>query len=195
MKIKRFNNLWTMGLIIFGALLILFYALKIICPSFVVGVAEMPSIVKFGTFVDSHWCSYHLFNGITSFIVMFFYCGACCKTKRLDYIECCAIAFSIVMSIIIQEFFTNFFVYYNFMGYIFLPLFIAFKRKLNDFSIFYATCICFLVTTIAQCMSLEIRGIYSIVVYPNTATYLVLLIDLYIWNVLIYLFFNARKEK
>ena len=60
MKVKRFENLWTMGLIIFGCLLAILYLLKLIVPEFVVGVAEIPQIVEFGNYVDSHDWAYYL---------------------------------------------------------------------------------------------------------------------------------------
>lgn len=194
MKIKKFGNIWTMGLIIFGSLLAILYLAKLLFPSFVVEVAELPRIVQFGEWVDSHWWSYDIFNGLTSFFILYLYCCACCRVRKLDYCECCAIVASIIMSVLVQDFWQNFFVYYNFMVYVFLPMLIVFKRKIKDVSVFYSTCACFLITTLAQCVSLEIRGIYSVVSYPNTATYIVLLIDLYIWSVLLYLFFNNKKE-
>ena len=45
MKIKKFNNLWAMGLILCGVLLVAFYVAKIFFPEFIVGVAEEPAIV------------------------------------------------------------------------------------------------------------------------------------------------------
>ena len=68
MKVKRFNNLWAMGLILFGAILIAFYIVKIFFPQFIVGVAEIPSIVAFGNYVDSHEWAKQLFNIATVFL-------------------------------------------------------------------------------------------------------------------------------
>jgi hypothetical protein len=183
-----------MGLIIFGALLILFYALKLICPNFVVGVAETPSIVKFGNFVDRNLWACHLFNGITSYFVMLLYTCACCRIKCFNAKEHFYLFVNVLSAILVQVYLPNFALYYNFMGYLIMPLIICLSRKLQDFSIFYFTCICFVITTIAQCLSLEIRGIYSIISYPNTATYFVLLIDAYIWNCLLYLYSNYDKK-
>ena len=41
MKVKRFNNLWAMGLILCGVLLVAFYVIKIIYPEFIIGIAEI----------------------------------------------------------------------------------------------------------------------------------------------------------
>lgn len=83
-KIKRFNNLWTMGLILCGILLIVFYISKIFFPEWIVGVAETPEIVKFGEFVDSHWWAYYLFTFATSYIGGYVYTCACCKQRVLN---------------------------------------------------------------------------------------------------------------
>lgn len=193
MKIKRFNNLWTMGLILTMTILVILYIFKLISPKFIIKIAETKNILKFGNYVDNHlWC-YYLFNGFTSYIIMFLYTCACCRILKLDLIENIVLVASIILSFVVQRFFPTLYLSYNFMGYIFLPLIVVFKRKLSTISIFYSTCICFLITTLAQYLSLEIRGISTLINYPNTATYFVLLIDLYIWNILLYLFYNYKK--
>lgn len=193
MKIKKFENLWTMGLIIMMSILVVLYVFKLISPKFIIKIAETKYILKLGNYVDNHlWC-YYLFNGLTSYIIIFLYTCACCRILKLDLIENIIIIVSICLSFIIQKFLPTLYLSYNFMGYIFLPLIVAFRRKLSNISIFYSTCICFLITTLAQYLSLEIRGISTLVNYPNTATYFVLLIDLYIWNILLYLFYNYKK--
>lgn len=51
MKVKRFNNLWAMGLILCGVLLIAFYVAKIFFPEFIIGIAETPRLVEIGTYL------------------------------------------------------------------------------------------------------------------------------------------------
>ena len=104
MKIKRFKNLWAMGLLLFGALLIAFYLLKIFFPKFIVGVAEIPSIVTFGNYVDSHWWAIALFNGITSFISLYLYGCACCRIEKANFIENVSILILIIFSQIITKY-------------------------------------------------------------------------------------------
>jgi hypothetical protein len=84
MKVKKFKNLWTMGLILFGAILIALYVAKIFFPEFIVGIAEIESVVKFGEYVDTHLWAYYLFTSITSFVIAYFYCCACCRRKYLE---------------------------------------------------------------------------------------------------------------
>jgi hypothetical protein len=193
MKVKKFDNIWTMGLILFGAIMLFFFIAKLFFPKWVVCVAETPQIVEFGTFIDSNIWAYHLFNGATSFLLMYFYTCACCRIEKFDILECGILIINIVISIPISIFIPNFAFAYNIMGYIIMPLILTIKRKLDDFKIFYSLCISFLSTTICQTFSLEIRGINTIISYPNTATYFILLIDLYICNILLYLYFNFKK--
>ena len=49
MKVKRFNNLWAMGLILCGVLLIAFYVAKIFFPEFIVG--EFADLHPNGTYL------------------------------------------------------------------------------------------------------------------------------------------------
>ena len=72
MKVKRFNNLWAMGLILFGAILVAFYLAKIFFPEFIIAIAEIPSIVNIGNYIDSHLWLYYLVNGN---LMDTFYCG------------------------------------------------------------------------------------------------------------------------
>lgn len=193
MKVKRFNNLWAMGLILFGAILVAFYVAKIFFPEFIVGVAEIPSIVDFGNYVDSNLWAYYLFNFVTSMITMFFFCCACCRIKSLKLIEWVILGCLTILSYSISVYLPALSFAYNNVLYILVPLIIAILRKDNRSNIFYSTAICFVITSIAQAMSLTIRDISTLIAYPNTAVYFVLLIDLYIWNILLYLFYNYEK--
>lgn len=195
MKIKRFENLWTMGLIIFGVLLVAFYLAKIIFPSFVVGVAQTPRIVEFGNFVDSHLWAYHIFNGATSFLILYFYTCACCRICKLYCKETLILIAHILLSHLIEVFLPNQLLAFNFIAYLSIPLIIVAIREIKDYKIFYSTAICFIISTIAQSFSLEIRGISTLISYPNTATFCVLLIDVYIWNILLYNYFNFKESK
>lgn len=194
MKVKRFKNLWTMGLILFGSILVVLYIAKIFFPTFVVSVAEIPAIVKFGNYVDTHKWAYYLFNFINSMIIMFFYCCACCRTKTLKIVELLTLAVLTILSYPIAIYLPNLSFAYNNVLYLLMPLVIMLLRKNKDSNVFYSTAISFVITSMAQAMSLEIRGISTLISYPNIATLFVLLIDLHIWNILLYLYFNYKGE-
>ena len=176
-RIKRFNNLWTMGLILFCVILIVLYILKIFFPEFVIRIVEIPRIVKFGDYIDSHWWAYYLVNGAISYFTMFLYTCACCRIKALNVVECLLLFAITVLSYVIEKFLPNQLLAYNFCGYVVMPLIVAINRKIKDYKIFYSTVISFIVTTVAQSLSLAIRDISNLITYPNTATFLILAID------------------
>ena len=195
MRIKKFYNLWTMGLIASGAILVFLYFLKLVFPEYYIGVAQNPNIVKFGELVDGNIWTIYLFNFVTSFVALYFYTCACCRIKKLKATEMAVEAGIIIGSYLVEMFLPEQSLAYNFIGYLIIPLLVACMRKLQDPKIFYSTCICFIATTFAQSLSLSIRDISTAISYPNTATYFVLLIDGYIWNILLYNYFNFRREQ
>lgn len=194
MKIKKFKNLWTMGLIIFGALLVTLYVTKLIFPEFVIGVAQIDVIVQFGNYVDTHKWAHYLFNGMLSLFGLYFYCCACCRLKKLNSKELLIIVVSILLYYIIEEFVPSFLFVYNNVLYILLPFLFVLLRKETNINVMYSTSVCFTITSIAQVLSLYIRDISTLITYPNTATLFILLIDGYIWNLLLYFYFNNKRR-
>lgn len=194
MKIKKFNNIWTMGLIIFGVILVGLYIIKLIFPDFIIGVAETPTIVEIGEYIDNNIWAYYLFNFITSFIILYFYCCACCRVKFLNGLDILFVIMAIALSYLIEICLPSFSFVYNNIMYIALPLVLVATHKTKDFGVFYSTATCFIVTSVAQVLSLYIRDISTLVSYPNSATYFILLIDAYIWNILLYCFYNFKRR-
>ena len=195
MKVKRFNNLWAMGLILFGAILVAFYLTKLLFPKFIVGVAEIPRIVEIGNFIDSHKWLYCIVNGFISFFTMYLFSCACCKIKLLSLLECLILAFIIAISFPIGDYLPSVSFAYNNIVYLLMPLIIILLRKEKHKNIFIPSAVCYIITSIAQSMSLVIRDISTLISYPNTATFFILIIDGTIWNVLLYLYFNYKGEK
>ena len=165
MKIKKFNNLWTMGLIIFGAILVAFYLAKLIFPEFVVELAQIESVVKFGEFVDTHKWAYYLFTFLVSFITYYFYCGACCRKNRLSFIDFGLIAFSMILLFVIEAFLPNYYFGANMVIMIVLPTIICRIDKKEGIKYLYSTALTFGVYSIAQILSLEIRGISTLIAF------------------------------
>lgn len=183
-----------MGLIIFGAILVGLYLTKLIFPEFVVKVAEVEGIVKVGTYIDTHEWAYYSINCITSFAIMYFYSCACCRTKKLNYRDTIVVLFMVILGLAIEKYVNEFSFVYNNTLYLTLPLVLVLLNKLNNFKIFYSTAVCFVISSFAQVLSLYIRDIGMMVSCFNTATYFVLLIDLYIWTGLLYLFYNYKRR-
>jgi hypothetical protein len=187
MKVKRFDNLWLMGLIISGAILGAVYILKFFFPAFVIEVAHIDSIVKIGHFIDEHKWAWYLASFIVSFVIYYFYCCACCKVKKLNGKYIIAIIACILGMFVIKEISDNIYMGVNFISLVALPCIMK-----GDFK---ATTISFAVVNIVQPMTLEIRGLALMVTDFNFATALILMIDYYIIEFLLYFYFNYKKEE
>ena len=194
MKVKRFKNLWAMGLLLFGAILIAFYIAKIFFPQFIIGVAELPSIVKFGNYVNSHKWANHLFNIFTSFTLNYVYFCACCRTYKLNLKQFLVLVVYIITLRLISLFAPTSYTPINYLTMVLVPFTMCLVDKnLND-KTFVSTIICFSVDIITQLLSLKIRDIVIMSTNLNPATFFILLIDALIWRVLLYLYFNYKNK-
>lgn len=195
MKIKKFNNLWTMGLIIFIGILLTIYLVKIINPAFIVGVAETESVVKFGQYIDTHKWAYYLAGGIISFIAGYLYCCACCKKTKLSLVQTIMVVVYVILSLLGQTFIPQYFSVIDICLLIIMPLIINLMDKNNDSSKIYSLGVTFIINNVSQIISLQIRDIGLMISQYNFATCLILLIDGYIWLFILYFYFNFKKEK
>jgi hypothetical protein len=195
MKVKRFNNLWTMGLIIFGALLVGFYVLKMVCPQFIVGVAEIPSIVKFGNFVDSNLFAFYFVDGIVSLFVGFIHCAACCRKRQLSYKSYIIIIGFTIFLYLVSYFIPHQYMILNCAVFAFMPFVVCiFENNLNG-KTFISTSICVFVDFLAQVISMEIKDITLLATHLNSATFFIMLIDVVIWRMLFYFYFNCKEKE
>lgn len=185
MKVKKFNNLWLMGLIICAGLLVVIYFIKLLFPNFVIEISHIDSIVKFGVFIDSHiWLSY-IVNGILSYIICYLICCACCGKKFLSWKEDLIILTTIVVVYLSREFMPKQYTVINLCSTLILPL--IFKGK------FFNTVIVFTCTNLLQTITLEIRNLSTMVFSFNFATMIILMVDYYVVLALLYLIFNYKK--
>jgi hypothetical protein len=186
MKIKRFDNLWLMGVIISGAILGIIYLLKIFFPSFVIEVAHIESIVNIGHYIDQHKWAWYLASFSLSFFVCYFTFCACCRKKTLTVKETIITIACILILYAIKEFLPSQYTSLNISIMVFMPM--LFK---GDFK---ATSISFIVMNFMQTLTLEIRGLALMISDFNFATLIVLCIDSYIIVWLLYCYFNFNKE-
>ena len=187
MKIKRFNNLWFMGLLLSAIILGSIYLIKIFMPHFVIEVAHIESIVNIGHYIDTHPWAWYAATSIFSFVNYYLICCACCKKKYLVAKEILMIVATILILFVAREFLPNQYTSLNISSMVVLPFLIK-----GDFK---ATTIVFVFTNFLQTITGEIRGILSMVSDFNYATLMVLTIDFYIVSVLFYFYFNYEKEK
>lgn len=194
MKIKRFNNLWTMGLIILVGILVTIYCVKIINPTFIVGVAETESIVKVGQFIDSHKWAYYIITTLVSFVVYWLFCCASCRKSKLNWKENLVIVITIIILFICEKYFS--FMYYeiNMLSMIIVPAIILKMNNQTSIKYLYSVITCTTINFISQALSLQIRNIGLMIASYNYATLIVLLIDAYIWLFVLYCYFNIKKE-
>lgn len=183
-----------MGLILFGSILTFFYIAKLFFPQFIVGVAELPSIVRFGKFVDTHAWAYHLYNIFVGFLSQYIFTCACCRKAKLNWKQSL-----IVLSFMITLRFISVFMpeHYSAMNYVVLYL-IPFVLCLIDKNVnsktFISTSVCFCVDIVSQVLSIQIRNLVPLSTKLNIATITILLIDGWIWRTLLYLFFNNENK-
>lgn len=194
MKIKRFNNLWTIGLISVIAIQVLILALKFIVPEFVVGVAQIESVVKFGEYIDTHEWANLLFTFVIGFASTYFYLCACLRKRKVGIKEIIGICVYIILSIIASKFAIDYYTLIDMMLLIILPCVFIFWNKSEDKDHLMSLSITYVVHNVAQVFSLLIRDIIFLVQYPNTATFTILAIDGIIWLVILYFYFNNIKE-
>ena len=195
MRIKKFNNLWTMGLIICAVLLVVIYLLKLIVPSFVVGVAEVDFIVRFGEYIDSHEWAYYIYTFITSFATYFVYTCACARKKCLNWKDCILVSAIILLLFGVQLWLPDYYLALNMLSLVAVPALVIALDKRTDVKYLYSLTICFTIEMFAEILSVLIRDIPAMITYPNSATYTILLIDVFIWEVLLYNYYNYKEDK
>ena len=187
MKIKRFKNLWLMGLILSASILGVIYLLKLRFPQFVIEVAHIDSIVKIGHYIDTHKWAWYSASIILSFFVCYFTFCACCKKRNLTTKEIIITLSVILFLYVIKEFLPTQFTSLNISIMVFIPM--LFK---GDFK---ATSISFALMNFVQTITLDIRGLSLMISDFNFATLLVLMIDYYTLIILLYLYFNYKMDK
>lgn len=194
MRIKRFNNLWTMGLMLCGIALLGVYITKLFFPSFIVGVAEIPNIVKFGNFVDTHLWAYYLVNGIISYGLSYLICCAIVHKRSLSIKQNIVCLIAVIFLFIIQKVFPLVFVEFNYATMIITPTICLLLDNKTNIKHLYSLAIVLSCHWIAQGLTLCIRDISTLISYPNTATFMILMIDMYIWLFLFYFYYNYKEE-
>ena len=186
MKVKRFKNLWTMGLILSAVILGAIYLLKIFMPHFVIGVAHIDRIVEIGHYIDTHKWAWYVASITLTFFIFYFLCCASSGRKKLEIKELfimCAVFLSVY---IVREFANEYYMAFNYVSMIVAPCLC--KGKMIN------TTICFSSLMFLQVATLSIRNLATMISDANFATLLILMIDYYILIILLYLAFNYKKE-
>lgn len=187
MKVKRFSNLWLMGIILCFAILVAIYIFKIFFPTIVIEVAQIESITRIGHYIDTHKWAWYIANITLSIINLYIYCCACSSQTKLSIRETIVVVSIVLFAYLIKAILPNYFTTINYIIMVVTPLIT--KGCLKN------TAICFSMLNILQILTLEIRGIGLLVSDFNFATLLILMIDYYIFTIFLYLYFNFKRRK
>lgn len=187
MKVKKFNNLWTMGIILMGAMLLFVFALKFISPELVIEIAHIESIVKIGRYIDTHKWAWYIASFLLSYFVYYLLCCACCSKPKLNLKENAIIILTIIILYLIKDFLPTYYMTINYISIILLPCIMK--------GSFAKTVMYFTITNLMQIITLEIRNLSIMIIDFNYATLLILMIDYYISLVLLYFAFNYKKRE
>lgn len=193
-KIKRFKNLWTMGLILCGALLVTFYVIKIFFPQFIISIAETPRIVKIGTAIQSNKWYLHLFNIVVGYISGYIFCCACCRSYRLGWRGSLVLLASVIALRLVAEFIPQHYTTINYVNFVFTPFMVCVSERKISAKTFISTAVCFTVDLTFQVLSMLVRNLPALSTNLNIVSVIILLIDGYIWRVMLYLFFNYKTK-
>lgn len=194
MKIKRFNNLWTMGLILTGAILVLFYIAKIFFPELIISIAETPRVVKFGNFVQSNKWRFQAFNFVSGYIHGYILCCACCRSYKLNWKSNIILFLISLILILVSEFYPMQYTSLNCASMVIAPFLMCLANKKLSKETFTSTIVCFSLELLFEFLSLVIRNLLVMTKQQNVATMCILMIDLFIWRVILYLFFNNKNK-
>lgn len=184
MKVKRFSNLWLMGIILCFAILVAIYTFKIFFPTIVIEVAQIESITRIGHYIDTHTWAWYLASGVLGFINSYFYCCACKGRYYLFLKETIFVAITICLLLLCNWVLPKYYTTINFISMILLPFVLKCKYR--------NTVVCFTAINIVQMLTLEIRGLALMIINYNYATLMILMIDYYIFTILLYLLYNFK---
>lgn len=195
MKIKKFDNIWTIGFILFGALLILFYVGKLLFPHFIVGVAEVPRIVVFGNFIDSNKWFYHIFEFLWGTAIFSIYTCACCRMRKPKPKDLGVVALFVLAMRLLYEFKPEYYFGTSISFLVLCPFVVCFINRNLSKDTFVSLVFCFFVDNFSQILSMKIRDLTIMAQNINTATLIILTIDVIIWRMLLYCYFNFKNIK
>lgn len=163
------------------------YVAKIFFPEWFVLTITNENIIAFGNYVDTHTWAHILATLIMGFITYSIYCCACCGKLRLNWKENLIILGTVGISILIEYFLPSINLHYSICSMFILPL--IFKAE------FKPTVITYTIHGLAQILSLGIRDIGLMMPSLDFASFLILSIDMYIWLIALYLFYNIKDKK
>lgn len=162
------------------------YVLKIFMPEQFVLSVENEVIITIGTYIDNNEWAYYLFGILTSFITYWLYLCAVCRRWYLKWYEILTVLVVIGGSIGLSLWDTNIYSAYSVITFIVLP--VIFKSDLKTVATVFT------IHSLSQTMSLTIRNLPMYITSPNSLTMFIMTFDCYLWLLLLYFYYNYKKE-
>lgn len=168
--------------------LLAFYVLKIFFPQEFVMVIENPQLVKIGNFIDSNIIYTRICSGITTFISYWLFICAVTRKWKLNWKELIASIIFVIVTRLLFFYDANLATGISVIGMIFIPAMFNKKLLLTPLAITYS------IHTLSQLLSLKIRNLPIYLTKINSIIAIALSFECYLWLVLLYLYFNYKKE-
>ena len=162
------------------------YILKIFFPEQFVLSVENEIIIAIGNYIDSNEWAYYLFGIFTSFLTYWLYLCAVCRRWYLKWYEILTVLIVIGGSIGLSLWDTNVYSAYSVITFIVLP--VIFKSDLKTVATVFT------IHSLSQTMSLTIRNLPMYITSPNSLTMFIMTFDCYLWLLLLYFYYNYKKE-
>lgn len=164
------------------------YVLKIFMPEQFVLSVENEIIITIGTYIDNNAWAYYLFGILTSFVTYWLCLCAVCRRWYLKWYEILTVLVVIGATLGLSVVDVNLYTALSYSSFIFLPLIFNKNAKLKDIVI------CFTIHLFSQALSLSIRNISLYITNPNSITMFLMTLDCYLWLLLLYIYYNYKKE-
>jgi hypothetical protein len=177
MKVRRFNNLWTMGLILCAVILVVIYVGKIFFPTLVIEIAQSETICKIGHYIDTHKWAWYITNALLGFATLYLLVCATCRKKVIDIKDLSVIITAIIVLELVKIYLPKQYTALNLSFLLVIPCIL--KGDLRIAILWFVS------TSLVQTFTLEIRNLVFMISDINTATALILTIDVYIVELLI----------
>lgn len=176
----------TMLYLVIG-FLVAWYILKFFIPQAFILTVNNERLIAIGEFIDNHYWLDKLLGIIPAFITYYLYLCAVCELKKLNYVQCLIILGVVVFSILVERLDVNLAVYYGFIAMVVLPT--VFHGKLFNVAIVFSAHIVF------QWLSLQIRGLSTMILSFNFLSAIIMTLECYFWLLLFYILFNYYPLK
>ena len=179
------KRLFESMLLLCISLLILSYFIKIFLPNYFIMTITNENFLILANFIDEHLILRYTVSTVTGFITYYLFVCACAKLTKIDIKGCIIILIMVLVGHIIYNY-TCFGIHYGVCSMFLLAA--VFGGNLKDTALIYT------IHGLAQILSLNIRSVSILIEQYSYAQFLVMLLDTYIWLILLWIVQLQNKE-